>query len=238
MILACRETFDEILYILKGPVTLVCGETATRLNRGDFALVKKGTEHRVTSREPASFLYVGFQTNLLALQGEEITVFCKNQTASIDAFARYLEEISQISFQENSPLESFSGQTVIQLLTFFLGLKQKEVTVDPKTVLSNKIKEYMQKNIDKPIRVDEIAAGLYHSSHYIGNVFASVNGGTIKEYALQCKMQKALDLLGRKELSVAQTARELGYDSAHYFSKCFKQYYGFSPSKYPQQAEE
>ena len=94
------------------------------------------------------------------------------------------------------------------------------------------IKEYIQNNLHKAIRVDEIAAGLYHSPHYIGNVFASINGVTIKEYALQCKMQKALNLLGIKGLSVAETARKLGYDSAHYFSKCFKKRMGFSPREY------
>ncbi len=232
------HTFDEILYILKGPVTLVYGETCVELNRGDFALVQKGIQHRVTSKEPASFLYIGFQTNLVSLNSGEIKVFPQNQSSRTNEFAKYLDEISEIAFRDNTPLETFSGQTVLHLLSFLFGLEQGRVAVDPKTVLSNKVKKYIQNNLHKPIRVDEIAAGLYHSSHYVGNVFASVNGVTIKEYALQCKMQKALDLLGRQGLSVADTARKLGYDSAHYFSKCFKNHYGFSPSKYPHKSEE
>lgn len=232
------HTFDEILYILKGPVTLVYGDTSLELNRGDFALVNKGTEHRVTSKEPASFLYIGFQTNLVSLESGAIKVFPQNQTSRISEFAKYLDEISDLAFRDNTPLETFSGQTVMNLLPALFSLDEKGVSVDPKTVLANKVKEYIKRNLDKPIRVDEIAAGLYHSPHYIGNVFAAVYGVTIKEYALQCKMQKALTLLGRQGLSVADTARKLGYDSAHYFSKCFKNHYGFSPSKYPHQSEE
>ncbi len=232
------HTFDEILYILKGPVTLVHGDSALELMRGDFALVKKGREHRVTSQEPASFLYVGFQTNLVSGEGEAVKVFPKNKSSHTNELAKYLEEISDLAFRENTPLETFSGQTILHLLPALLSLNENGLSVDPKTVLANKVKEYVKRNLAKPIRVDEIAAGLYHSSHYVGNVFASVNGLTIKEYALQCKMQKALELLGNKGLSVADTARKLGYDSAHYFSKCFKNYYGFSPSKYPHQSEE
>lgn len=232
------HTFDEILYILKGPVTLIYGETSLELNRGDFAFVQKGREHRVTSKEPASFLYIGFQTNLVAKEGESVKAFPKNKTSCLNELAKYLDEISDLSFRENTPLETFSGQTILYLLPALFSLNETMVSVDPKTVLANKVKEYVKRNLDKPIRVDEIAAGLYHSSHYIGNVFATVNGITIKEYALQCKMQKALTLLGVQGLSVADTARKLGYDSAHYFSKCFKNHYGFSPSKYPHQSEE
>ncbi len=232
------HTFDEILYILKGPVTLVHGETSLALNRGDFALVEKGAEHRVISKEPASFLYIGFQTNLVSLHFGGAKVFSKNYNPNILELSRYLDEISEKAFGESIPLETFSGQTVLHLLPALFSLDESNLSVDPKTVLSNKVKEYIQNNLHKAIRVDEIAAGLYHSPHYIGNVFALINGVTIKEYALQCKMQKALNLLGIKGLSVAETARKLGYDSAHYFSKCFKNYYGFSPSKHPHKTEE
>jgi AraC-like DNA-binding protein len=58
-----------------------------------------------------------------------------------------------------------------------------------------------------------------------------VNGMTIKEYVLQHKMEKAVTLLSKRKQSISEIARLLGYESPNYFSKCFKNYYGFSPTK-------
>lgn len=224
---------DEILYILKGPVALITGEESTKLIRGDFALVPKGTVHRVTSRDPASFLYVGFQTNLVPLASYGVTTFPKSYTAQLAELSRTLEDMSDKALCDGVPFASFSAPLLVQLIPALYSLEKGDEKQDPKVILSNKVKLYVKQNVHKPIRVDEIAAGLYHSPHYVGNVFASVNGMTIKEYTLQYKMQKALALLSQEKCSVGEVALRLGYDSAHYFSKCFKGYYGFSPSKLP-----
>ncbi|MBR3844515.1 MAG: helix-turn-helix domain-containing protein [Clostridia bacterium] len=228
------HTFDELLYVLKGPVTLLAGEQSHTLNRGDFALVSKGIQHRITSREPASFLYVGFRTNLFHVG---LQMLPKNKTAELAVLALELEDMADKALCDGVPLADFSARLLVNLVPALLSLEQGREEPDPKRILSHKVKQYIKENYHKPIRVDEIAAGLYHSPHYVGNVFAAVNGVTIKEYALQYKMQKAIALLQKGEGSVAQIAARLGYDSPHYFSKCFKGYYSFSPSKLPSKVE-
>lgn len=225
------HAFDEFLYILKGPVLLKCGEESRQLQRGEFCFVPKNTTHRVMSREPASFLYVGFQTNLAPCSA--VKVVSKSKTASLAELSVSLEEMAEKALVDRVPFTVFSPDLLVKLIPALCSLEHQQETKDPKVVLSDKVKQYIKENYHKPIRVDEIAAGLYHSPHYVGNVFAAVNGITIKEYVLQYKMQKALALLGNEGLSVSGVATALGYDSPHYFSKCFKSHFGFSPSKLP-----
>ncbi len=228
--------FDEILYILKGPIVLLYNGCSVELNRGEFAFVPKNTVHQVMSREPAAFVYVGFHTNLVTVS--QVTVFSNHQTAQITGFSRSLEEMCEKALENGVPLESFSPDLFVNLIPALCSLEKTSEEKDPKQVLSDKVKHYVKLNLHKPIRVNEIAAGLYHSPHYVGNVFAAVNGITIKEYVLQYKMQKALTFLSKKGETVSGVATKLGYDSSHYFSKCFKSYYGFSPSKLAVKTEE
>lgn len=224
------HSFDELIYVLKGPVTFRSHENTLTLQQGELLLIPRDLPHSITSAFPSSFLYIGFTTNLVDIKHHVLQPFSKQYTADFALLATHLEDIADRAFHEGTPFSDFSSQVLSFMIPALCSLKTESHEQDPKVILSNKIKQYIKHNYHKPIRVDEIAAGLYHTPHYLGNVFAAVNGMTIKEYALQYKMQKAIMLLQNGERSVTDVAALLGYDTAHYFSKCFKNYYGFSPS--------
>jgi len=46
------------------------------------------------------------------------------------------------------------------------------------------------------------------------------------------KMKRALQLIENKEYNISEIAYMVGFNDAHYFSKCFKQTYGISPTEY------
>ena len=234
------HTFDEILYVIKGPITVKTNTQTQRVNRGEFALVPKNTEHKVTAPEPSSFMYLGFHTNSVCFSGTEVCVYPKATNQAFAKLAVVLEQVSQKAQREREPMEKFAGEIMRHLLPVLLELPSFNCSPkdESKVIISNKIKEYVATHVAEPIRVDQIAAGLYLTPHYLGSVFSAVNGVTIKEYTLRYKMNKAIELLGQEGLSVGAVAMRLGYDSPHYFSKCFKEYFGFSPSKYPGKLEE
>ncbi|ELR68710.1 histidine kinase [Fulvivirga imtechensis AK7] len=52
------------------------------------------------------------------------------------------------------------------------------------------------------------------------------------------KMERAREILERsKDIGVAEVAYDLGYSDPSYFSKCYKQYFGSSPSSYEMRDE-
>lgn len=46
------------------------------------------------------------------------------------------------------------------------------------------------------------------------------------------KMKRAVQLIESKEYNISEIAYMTGFNDAHYFSKCFKQAYGISPTEY------
>ncbi len=222
--------FEELIYVLKGPVTFSCEEKTLVINQGEMMIVPKDLSHRIVSATPASFLYIGLRTSLLDLLEHSLQPFSKDITADVSILAMKMSDMAEKAFADGVSFADFSDQILVFLIPALSSMCKKRVELDQKRILSDKIKQYIKHNYHRPIRVDEIAASLYHTPHYLGNVFAAVNGVTIKEYAMQYKMQRAITLLQNGNYTVSDVAEMVGYESAHYFSKCFKSYYGVSPS--------
>lgn len=224
------HSFEELLYVLKGSVSFCTDRQTSAVKQGEMLIVPRDLSHRVTAAVPSSFLYIGFQTNLVDLSRHTLQVLPQDYTGDLTVLAMRLKDMADEAFTKGTPFGEFSSQLLTFLIPALCSLETGSAEQDPKVILSNKVKQYIKHHYQRPIRVDEIAASLYHSPHYLGNIFASVNGMTIKEYTLQYKMQKAIWLLQNSESTVGDIAAMLGYESAHYFSKCFKAYFGFSPS--------
>ena len=54
-----RHSFEELLYILKGPVSFCTQQQTVLLQQGETLLVPRDVSHRVTATAPSSFLYLG-----------------------------------------------------------------------------------------------------------------------------------------------------------------------------------
>lgn len=51
------------------------------------------------------------------------------------------------------------------------------------------------------------------------------------QFICQVRLKKALKMLRETSLTVSETAYECGFNSATYFSKCFRDYYGYAPGE-------
>ena len=58
-------------------------------------------------------------------------------------------------------------------------------------------------------------------------------GLSVTEYFTVCRMQRAAELLhSRPDSSLTAISEQVGYTDPYYFSRCFKRYYGVTPSKF------
>ena len=51
-------------------------------------------------------------------------------------------------------------------------------------------------------------------------------------FNLSVKIYRSIELIENKEYNISEIAYMVGFNDAHYFSKCFKQTYGISPTEY------
>ncbi|SDD03843.1 AraC-type DNA-binding protein [Paenibacillus sp. UNCCL117] len=91
---------------------------------------------------------------------------------------------------------------------------------------------YIHQNVHRTVRIHEIAEAAGMSEKYFIAFFKQALGITPGQYMYHLKMNKARDLIYKREYSVKQIADQLGYPDAFSFSKAFKKFYKVSPSKF------
>ena len=85
---------------------------------------------------------------------------------------------------------------------------------------------------DVTLNVDDLARnmGFGRSSFY--RKVSTLTGMTPNNYIRKIRMEKSKDMLENTNLTVSEIAYKTGYNSAFYFSKCFKEFYGMPPSHF------
>lgn len=84
----------------------------------------------------------------------------------------------------------------------------------------------------EPLYISELARLCLMSEKYFITVFKNTINISPVQYITQLKMNKALEYLYEQKYSVKEIAAMLGYSDQYTFSKAFKKYYRFAPSKY------
>ena len=97
-----------------------------------------------------------------------------------------------------------------------------------------RIEEFLQKNYQEDINLQEIADRFYLSREYISRKFKQDYDATITDYLTSIRMEKAKNLLENPYLKIYEVAYGVGYQNEKYFSKVFKKHEGVTPNEYRQ----
>lgn len=95
-------------------------------------------------------------------------------------------------------------------------------------------KEYIRQNFtSSDLSLKKIAAAVFAAPAYVSSLFKKEMGLSVTEYITVCRMQRAAELLhSRPDSSLTTVSEQVGYTDPYYFSRCFKRYYGVTPSKF------
>ena len=93
-------------------------------------------------------------------------------------------------------------------------------------------KEYITENWSNMITVDSIAEKVFMSPYHFHRIFSSTFKTTPLKFHSDVKMNKIKELLRSGNYSISDIAVMSGYSDIFSFSKAFKKYFGFAPSKF------
>ncbi len=97
----------------------------------------------------------------------------------------------------------------------------------------NKIMEFMEENISNSELTVEMlvsAAGMGRTVFF--NKLKGILGLSPIEFIKETRIKRAAQLLETGKFNVSEVSFQIGMNDARYFSKCFKQKYGVTPSEY------
>lgn len=101
----------------------------------------------------------------------------------------------------------------------------------PSTVIARVLEE-IHHSFEENIDFDALAERHKISRTYLSTLFKREVGMTPSAYVNVLRVGKAKNLLHHSKVSIAALARSLGYRSANYFSRVFKDLMGMSPTEY------
>lgn len=95
-----------------------------------------------------------------------------------------------------------------------------------------KAKLYIQQKYNQDISLEDVAEHVYLSPVYFSRLFKKQTGRNFTDYVTEIRMIRAMEYLRQPQYKVYEIGSIVGYKSAKYFFKLFKQYAGCTPSEY------
>ncbi|MCD7935937.1 MAG: AraC family transcriptional regulator [Tannerellaceae bacterium] len=122
---------------------------------------------------------------------------------------------------------------LLQLFSRFLqNASLKYETTDDRI---RKVLQYIRKNIDRGITIDELIELCWLSKDHFIRLFKKEMRVTPVDYINRKKIEKAQLMLITRNQSVKDIAYQLSFENVSYFNRLFKRYTGSIPSEYKKQ---
>lgn len=158
------------------------------------------------------------------------------RSAALEIMGAMASAIGPIDVKELEECASFEEAASRLLERIDAGVEeQMEQQLSPNVVRAIR---YITDNLSGTLSVSEIAQAAYVSSSHLSYLFRQDMGGSIKQYIISMRIERAKRLLLDGEQSVQEVARAVGIADEVYFSKLFKRMTGRTPSKFAREEEE
>ena len=99
-------------------------------------------------------------------------------------------------------------------------------------------KQYIKDNYTEAVSLSDAAEHIGISPQYLSKIFKDETGYNFVEWVNMFKIEKAKELLDKKEMNISEVGYKMGFINANYFSRAFKKYIGVSPSTYMKKSAE
>ena len=259
------HNFFEINYVYSGKLKQQIAKEERILEEGELCIIAPNTIHNVQADGEqclAISLMVRKSTfdtifgNLL-IQNDLLAIFLRNTLYRTDQSSYLLfrasnedeqvKKIVQDIMVESNGMQKYANVYVNCLVQqlFYMLLREYSSTilyygqdkwVDNQNNFSM-ILAYVQNNY-RTVSLESVAKFFNYSESYLSRIFKRNMHETFNKVVQNLKMKKAEEYLMNTDMSIAWISEEIGYDSADYFTKNFKKYYGCSPSEYRKKREK
>ena len=223
-------------------MTKGCFQTNQPTN-GFITIIPANINNWASWDKERQFISLSFESNIFARYTANLTD--TNDTELIPSFSKPDPLVHGIGLALKSELETdkFGSRLYVDSLTATLMAhllrhycKQKHPFKNysdglPRYKLRQVI-DYINHHLDQDPTLSELAAVAKISPSYFANLFKQSTGFAPHQYVIQCRIERAKQLLLQDKLTIAEVAHHLGFTHQSHLSRHFKRLVGVTPKAF------
>ena len=239
--------FCVLIYVIDGCIYVTEGDTDYEVNAGELLILKNGVHHfgKKKINKGTKWIFVHFRIsadcNASPFYPDASPIGAYDTTAeSILTLPKFLNSVSarfekelktfiEYTQSDDAYKKWFINQRLFLLLS---SLAVSTQGFSNNLTLSDRICRYLSDNSGVPFSSENIEKRFYLSYKYMSHLFKKEKGVTMQQYHNSVRMDEACRLLCSTLMSISEIADKLGFSDVLYFSRCFRNYTGKSPSAY------
>ncbi len=248
-----KKTIDFFKYIfIYGHGNIFTGHTIKRLEQNEISLGINYFNHLNGLVRCGSFEELKDEISKIShnARKEEYSIYSVRDffIQVIDMLSNAVEEqdMEDVRLSKNIMREEFENlETMdeavswlydkIDLFRSFFDLKKSDFYRN----FIERVKNYIEENLDSQMTLSSVAYHFNISPGHLSRLFKEYSEMCFADFLKKKKMEKAAYMLRvKKDISVNNVARSIGYFTPSYFSKVFKEVYGVTPGHYRREHSE
>ena len=91
---------------------------------------------------------------------------------------------------------------------------------------------YIDEHLDQNLSLEKLSSVVQISPHYFASLFKQSTKVTPHQYVMKCRIERAKQLLQRRELTLVEICHQVGFQSQSHFTRVFRQYAKTTPKAY------
>lgn len=231
--------YYHLFVVRQGPLEFPVGDRTYTLDTDECVLAKPGIPHGLNDAKIPMGRCYEVKFTVTAPRLEVLLTALPDHFPKDDFVARMVQELVRESTQQEPSTPAFvSGYmtSLIQYLYRHYGDKEQSETSVIDTVgysrLSREIVQYLERNYDRDVPLQEIADAVGFNKNYICSVFKRDSGMTIGNCQTIIRIHKAAELISFSDMSLNQVASSTGFTNLSHFNRIFKKVVRIPPGQY------
>ncbi|MDX2214023.1 MAG: AraC family transcriptional regulator [Oculatellaceae cyanobacterium bins.114] len=212
-----------------------------RFLTGDVAIYPAGIDYTLRWEQESEFILIGIDPGLLAQNAialsETETVELKLLLATQDSLIHSMALALKAELEAAQPGGRLYAEAIAQTLAIHLlrnysvrTLPNKISTSDglPKHKL-HQIIDYIHNSLHGDLSLSQMATVIGMSAYHFSRLFKQSTGLSPYQYVIQCRLERAKELLQHSDLTIAQIAYTTGFSNQSHLTQQFKRHYQTTP---------
>lgn len=228
-----------IIYCTEGYGWLEINKKRIEVSPSQFIAIPANTPHKYAANmdKPWTIYWIHFKGETSAFIIDLILKNSENYKPYLSYNEDRIKLFEDICFNLEKGYSGDALRYVNMIFSHFLSSliyedKFNHLEENADSNIIEKTIKYMQDNINKVIRLDDLSAFANLSTSHFSAIFRAKTGYAPIEYFNQLKVQKACQYISFTTLSIKNIAISLGIDDQYYFSRMFSKLMGSSPNEY------